>query len=300
MNIEFFDFNMNQSIVAPVIYDRNEHRTTNKGIVISKTVTEELKRFLFGFNSFVGIEKPPYYRIDAYFDNQALQIIEINASFVDGWGTALNLSRASGIKIDPKLLQFPKKFVTHSNLYFPELELFISELSLLGISGDICLSRYQDEPVYVYDRVGRKDQPNIIPYDGIRLDNKLNLGLFSKSWKSELVQVPRHYIGRFENWEDVPKDVVLKFCDKSSEECKRARQSVIFGKPDGKAPFIKRCYNTEALLAQDFVSPTKQGNDGCQLIIFVVNDTPVTGYVQYSWNKIINDNSIHAPLQIKN
>lgn len=298
MNIKFFDFNTDESIVAPIIYDRNQHRTTNKGVIISKKVTEELKKFLLGFNSFLSVEKPPYYRIDAYFDNKSLHIIEVNASFVDGWGTALNLSRASGININPKLLQFPKKFVSHSSLYMPELELFVKELSILGIKGDICLNRYQDEPVYVYDRVGRKDQPNIFPYDGIRLDNKMNLGLFSKTWQGEFVKIPRHYINRFDSWEQIPTEAVLKFCDKGSDECKRGRQSVIFGKPEGKAPFIKRCYNTETLLAQDFVPPKKQGSNSCQLIIFAVNDAPVTGYVQYSWNKVINDNSIHGPLQM--
>jgi len=305
VKINFFDFDMDESIVAPIIYGENRHYTTNRGVIISSEARQELKKFLSGFNASVNVEQIPYYRIDIYFNNQFLWILEINASFVDGWGTALNLSRASNIVVDPTRLIFPKRFVTKSKMYLPELELFMSEMSALGINDhSICDHSICErdgnsaDPIYVYGRVGLKNQPHILPYEGLRLDNKLNLGLFSRAWNGNMVKISRHYINRFEPWEKIPNEVVLKFCDKGSEECQRAGESVLFNKPTGKAPFLKRCYKAETLLAQDFVRPSKQNRDNCQLVVLVIGDEPITGYVQYSWNKIINDNSTHGPLCI--
>lgn len=300
MRINFFDFDMDKSIVAPIIYGENRHHTTNRGVVLSNETKQELKRFLSGFNASVGTERIPYYRIDAYFDEQFLWIIEINASFVDGWGTALNLARASGITVNPATLTFPKRFASKNRVYLPELELFTSELAHLGLHGhDVCEWNGNGvDPIYVYGRVGSKDQLHVLPYDGLRLDNKLNLGMFSRGWNGDLVKVPRHYIGRFDSWEEIPREVVLKFCDKGSAECERARQSVMFNKPSGKAPFIKRCYKAETLLVQDIIPPAKQDGNNCQLIIFAIGDEPITGYVQYSRSEIINDDSTHGPLRI--
>lgn len=300
MRISLWDFEMETSIVAPVIYGDYPHRTTNRGAIISSETTQELRRFLSDFNASASIERLPYYRIDAYFDDQTLWILEINASFVDGWGTALNLARASHIEIDPSNLIFPDRFATKNAVYRPELELFLCELSILGICHRKAHEWNEDnlDQIYVYGRVGSKDQPHILPYDGIRLDNKLNLGLFARTWNGDVVKVPRHYIERFNQWEEIPQGAVLKFCDKGSIECERARQSVILGKPLGKARFLKQCYRTETLLAQDFVRPVRQNGNNCQLIILAIGDKPITGYVQYSWDDIINDNSIHGPLRI--
>ncbi|MFA7209377.1 MAG: hypothetical protein WC120_03745 [Parcubacteria group bacterium] len=291
---------MDNSIVAPIIYGENRHSTTNKGVVISSGIRQELQSFLSGFNASIGIEQTPYYRIDAYFNEQRLWILEINASFVDGWGTALNLARASGIAFDPTPLVFPRRFASESSAYLPELRLFVSELAHLGLHDhDVCEWNGNGvDPIYVYGRIGSKDQPHILPYDGLRLDNKLNLGMFSRSWDGDAVKTPRHYINRFDSWEKVPRETVLKFCDKGSVECERARQSVILKKPTGKARFIKQCYDAETLIAQDIVRPMKQDGNNCQLIIFAIGDEPITGYVQYSRSEIINDNSIHGPLRI--
>lgn len=303
MHIKFFNFDTDPSIVAPVIYGTKRHETTSLGVTLSSGIAEELRFFFSEFNAFIGAEQCPYYRIDAYFDEQTLWILEINASFVDGWGTALNLARASKIPIDPKVLAFPQKFATTDTVYLPEMKLFLSELTCRGLK-EHKIYKYSeigsDEPVYVYGRVGSKKQPHILPYDGLRLDNKLNLGTFSREWCGEFVRTPEHHIRRFEDWENVPHDVVLKFCNKDSFECQRARQSVMFQKPSGKAPFLRQCYCEETLLAQNIVRPTKQGANNCQLIIFVIGDEPITGYVQYSQNEIINDNSIHGPLKILN
>lgn len=296
--IDFFDFEMDKSIVAPIIYGENPQSTTNRGVIIPRETKQELKTFLSGFNTYVGTEQIPYYRIDAYFVERTLWILEINASFVDGWGTALNLARASGIKVDPAPLIFPKRFVSVSKEYLPELNLFVAELSALNLKGhSVCENSNGIDLIYVYGRIRAKNR-QILPYDGLRLDNKINLGLFSREWNGNLVKVPRHYINRFESWEDIPLEVALKFCDKGSHECEQARQSVMFNKPLGRAPFIKQCYKEEKLLAQDIVCSTKQGGDNCQLIILAIGNEPITGYVQYSRKKIINDNSTHGPMRI--
>jgi hypothetical protein len=303
MNIKFCNFSMDQSIVAPVIYGNTPHQTTSRGIEISREVRDELKHFLSGFNALAGVERTPYYRIDAYFDEDTIWILEINASFVDGWGTALNLARASGIHVDPSRLNFPEQFSAKAEVYVPELELFAYELSTLGLSKKIVcdwpLNGSALKPTYVYGRVGTKEEPLILPYDGLRLDNKLHLGQLSRMWDGKLVRIPRHYMSRFQPWDEVPGDVVLKFCDKSSPECDRAKQSVLFGKPRGKAPFIKRCYNAETLLGQEVIQPAKENDMNCQLIIFAIGNEPLTGYIQYARGKIINDNSIHGPLRIR-
>ncbi len=300
MKINFFDFDMDQSIVAPVIYRNEKHKTTNKGIILPNYFTQEIRRFIASFNVSVGVEKPPYYRIDAYFNERSLSILEINAAFVDGWGTALNLARASNISVNAKSLIFPQRFASTSLDYLPELLLLIEELDVLGYKSHLLcdFDRSFNDSVYVYGRIELKGVQNVFPYDGHRLDNKLNLAMFSKVWDSDLVKIPKHYVSRFNFWEEVPKEVVLKFCDKGSVECEQARQSVMFNKPSGKAPFIKRCYKEELLIAQDIIQPTKQERYNCQLIIFVIGNEPVTGYVQYSDKEIINDNSIHGPLLI--
>jgi hypothetical protein len=116
MNIKFCNFDMDPSIVAPVIYGKNPHQTTSRGIELSQGVSDELRRFLSGFSASAGVEQTPYYRIDAYFDEDTLWILEINASFVDGWGTALNLARASGIQINHGRLIFPDQFATKAGV----------------------------------------------------------------------------------------------------------------------------------------------------------------------------------------
>src|SRR5690606_20317646 len=105
----------------------------SQGVVLSAKVKAELERFLEEYNAFLKVEQAPYYRIDAYFDQNTLWVLEVNAAFVDGWGTALNLSRASWISLDPKAMVFPKLFATVEEEYLPELQLLIDELAVLGI-----------------------------------------------------------------------------------------------------------------------------------------------------------------------
>jgi hypothetical protein len=298
MMIEFRDFSMNRSAVAPVIYGNSPHYTTNTGIELGEKVVKELRDFLKNFNLFMGVTKTAYYRMDAYFDENNLNILEINASFVDGWGTALNLARACDIAVDSRPLLFPKLFVNEDQVYMPEFELFKKELEIIGHETMHEQMDHLTPTVYYYGRWAEAQHEGIFPYDGIRIDNKLNLAMFGLAWKGDRVRIPKHYMRCLESWENIPDDVVLKFCDKGGEECQAARQSVIFNKPTGKAKFIKRCYEENALIAQEIIQPTKRGDNNCQLVILAINENPVTGYVQYSPKKIINDNSMHGPLRM--
>ncbi len=297
MTIRLRKFKMDKTVVARCIYGTELHRTTNVGVVISENSRWELSEFLRGYNEFVGVQQTPYYRIDAYFDGSTLTILEINASFVDGWGTALNLARASEIAINPSQLTFPKSFTCIEKVYEPELRLFIDELSVLGLSN--CLVDFQRSPpvpTYVYGRVGWPNEHNIFPYDGVRLDDKFNLANYDRARNSDVIKVPLHYWARYQTWEEIPTDVVLKFRDKSSPECAQARFSVLIGKPVGKAKFLKGCYASEVLIAQDFIQPTEHEGKNCQIVIMAIGNTPIVGYVQFSDSRIINDDSVHGPL----
>lgn len=318
-------FKVDENVVAPVIYGDQPHQICRKGYVLSSALRDELRIFLTHYNNFVGVEQTPYYRIDAYAqvyggDSHTpapvnhLDILEINASFVDGWGTALNLARASGIAIHPRELVFPKHLATMNSIYRPELDLFVAELAALGQTDHRIVewSPEPSEPTYVYGRVGSRETPTIIPYDGIRLDNKLNLARFGNVkwlWR-EGVRIPKHFIGETHEWADIPATAVLKFCDKGSDECLRTRTSVIFGKPQGNAPALKRFFREGKLLAQVRVQEDRhhflEGDFlehramflNAQIVILAIGNEPVTGYVQYSPKMLINDNSYHGPLQI--
>ena len=121
--IEFKEFPTKKELIAPVIYRETPHQTTNNGVVLSNEITNELSNFLALFNKFLKVQHDPYFRIDAYFDINTgmLYILEINASFVDGWGTALNLARASEIQVDQDKIKFPCQFATTNDDYLPEL-----------------------------------------------------------------------------------------------------------------------------------------------------------------------------------
>lgn len=301
--MEFRTFRMQAHWVAPNIYGDMQHHTTNLGCVIPKTIRRELESLLKQFNQLVGARRTPYYRIDAYFDPRdgLITILEINASFVDGWGTALNLARAAGIRVPSESLTFPNRLATTDWVYLPELQLFRDELRELGHDGHSIVEwTYDDsQPIYVYGRV-REVYDNVFPYDGLRLDNKLNLAQLSRRWQGRYVHIPRHFVSGKSNWDDIPGDAVLKFCNKNSIACQRARWSVCFGKPKGKAPFLRQCYREESLLAQEHITPASDGGiHNCQLVIMAIGNKVMTGYVQFSPKRLINDNSTHGPLMIQ-
>lgn len=298
--IEFKRFHLEKGEVAKCIYASECHFTTPNGVEVRVEMKRELERFLAEFNQHIGVVETPYYRIDAFFGRGKLQVVEINAAFVDGWGTALNLARASGISVNCGLLSFPDRLYSHELAYVPELELLARELAILGAGNPIvCGEIDKTFPTYVYGRL--EVATNIFPYDGVRVDNKMNLATFSRDWDGDLVVVPRHYFSPQDEWGKIPAEVFLKFSDKGSKECARGTRSVQRGKPSGKAKFLRKCYESGALIAQDIVETTRNEQEGkkrAQLVILAIGSNVITGYVQYSHDDIINDNSTHGPLEI--
>lgn len=322
--VDFFEFPTDQSQVAPVIYEDLPHRTTNMGVIISKEITRELRRFLRSFTKFIREDWPvvygPYCRIDAYFDKNSITILEVNTNFVDGWGTALNLSRTSGISINPRICRFPSRFVLNDESYLPELKLFIKELSNLNDSNDnisyiSVVPDLQDEiyreikfgsPAYYYCRSPYSTYAWLIPYKGAQLDCKSHLAIKAEYWKSKLVKIPKHYTsnigkdrGKECSWENLPDNVVLKFDDKINPAAQKSWFNVFMGKPSGKGSSLKRLYNDGIVLAQEMITPTKFNGNNCQLIILAIGANIVGGYVQYSPKAIITDDSLHGPLWIQ-
>jgi hypothetical protein len=245
-------------------------------------------------------------RMDVYPNRNSLSVLEVNTAFVDGWGTALNFSRAIGASLEVGGL-FPNRFGLMEEQYRPELKVLLGELALHGQTETSLVDwqesgESQETPIYVYGR-RKLEADQVLPKNGLFLDNKLWLTAFSKLWQGTVVEIPRSFscAGGTE-WQEVPKDVYLKFADKSSEESERARFSVRKGKPQGKAPFLKRAYSNGQLIAQSQVPVWPEEIDGAlrnaQLVVLSKGDL-ICGYVQYGYGSIINDNSIHGPLKFE-
>lgn len=237
--------------------------------------------------------------MDIYPNEGKLEVIEVNTAFVDGWGIALNLSRAAGQPLDASDI-FPSKFLTTESQYRPELQLLIGELAIGAVEIEDLSGC--DDPVYVYGRV--TDPPeNVLPRRGKEFDDKRLLAEFSRTWDSSIVTTPKSYsVEQGDTWQDVPDDVYIKFVDKSSDESEKARFSVKKGKPTGKAPFLKRAFNEGKLIAQDTIpeywQEIQETQKATQLVVLNQGNF-LTGYVQYGNGCIINDNSVHAPLLFK-
>ncbi len=300
MHVQFREFDFDPSVkVAPVIYQDQPHRVTPTGATISPGMGAELLEFIQQYAGSIGAGLNPYFRLDVYIRDDKLWVLEVNTAFVDGWGVALNLSRAAKAPVGIDELFFPRCFGMESSDYRPELELLIEELRIAGRTRHhICTPWSRPDcrgPVYVY---GRDDSALHWPENGWTLDNKLNLAWFSELWEGELVMTPKTYSAT-SDWADVPDNVFLKFVDKGSPEAIRAGFSVMPGKPAGKAPFIRRCYNAGDLIAQERVYGMRlpvEGRERQVQLVVLSNAQMLTGYVQYGAGIIVNDNSIHGPL----
>lgn len=180
--IKFKTFELDRTIVAPVIYRDYPHKTTPVGLVVEMAVVQELKCFLKKFLEFHNrTEAGTFIRVDAFFSENGLQVIELNVELADGWGVALNLARASGNLVTlPLGIELPSHYVAYTSNYISEYQLAVKEFCRLGHHvGDI-ESRYCEIEI--------KDE----------LDNKMCLERFSRIWKGDLVKVPKMYsTGRF-------------------------------------------------------------------------------------------------------
>jgi hypothetical protein len=223
-----------------------------------------------------------------------LAVVEIGRSFPDGWGAALNLSRAAGIDIKPTP-DFPGRFVLQDEAYRAELELLIAELGSGRIIAD-------SEPV-------EGGSAFVYGYTDPELDDKRILAEFARGWSGGPVVIPQFYTPEDTAWADIPEGVYLKFVDKQGPEAQRARFSVLRGKPEGKARFLRQCYEAGKLIAQQeiegigmkgepYMPAGQEGENPRAQVILLSQGAPITGYVQYSDKAIINDDSVRGPLQV--
>jgi len=310
--VRFVRFPLDEAVVAPTIYRRRERTgpvgyeyvdqpniVTAEGVVLEEQVTSELDRLLAGYGEFTGrpgiTSRTDLLPVRGPQDGRVrLAVIEIGRSFPDGWGAALNLSRAAGIVVEPAP-DFPERFVLRDEAYRPELELLVAELG--GGRSIATGDEAPGEGAFVYG------------YTDPTLDDKRLLAEFARDWSGDWVIVPQFYSAEDTAWADIPPDVYLKFVDKQGPEAQRARFSVLRGKPEGKARFLRQCYEAGTLIVQREAEgigmngdPYIPAGEPCEnpraQVILLSQGAPITGYVQYSDKAIINDDSVRGPLQV--
>jgi hypothetical protein len=71
----------------------------------------------------------------------------------------------------------------------------------------------EQSKTYVYGVISRTI--NVFPYDGMRMDNKMNLAMFSKIWESKNIEIPQIITPSEASWEEMPKDYVYKISGKN-------------------------------------------------------------------------------------
>lgn len=298
-NFELINTDMNENIVAKTIYWNEQRKFWKQMIEISPEIQQELNSFLEKYSQFVWMKKTSFYRIDAYFNEEKLYILDINASFVDGWWNALNFARATSQEVDNILNEvMPERFYLQDEIYRPEFELCIQELQKLWIEAWEVQELSERMKTYVYGILPRTI--NTFPYDGLRIDNKMNLALFSKIWNSNNIEIPQIITPSEASWEDVPKDYVYKITWKNDVQINTSWQltgwKVKVWKPK-KWKWAADKWQDGKMLAQKQVETLKNIQwENMQLIFMCANNTVISGYTQASSNDIINDNSAQSPL----
>lgn len=301
MPVTFRKFVLNSSIVAPCIYGTARHRTTTLGAVLSGALRDELRRLLLQLLDVAGVdEEGTFFRIDAYPDTDGrLHVLEVNAHFVDGWGTALNLARAAGCRMSLDTARFPRLWTSEEDIYLPELKLARDELARLGVADPRAIGWREamngfEEPVYWYGRFRRfDDYPYMRPAAGDRLDDK---GLFTELsllWEGDEVLVPMTYGCELTSWDELPRNVVFKPRRKYDADL-----PVQFRSDIGRGREICQAYEDGNVIAQEVLTRHLMNNRPIQLIVMCVGVEPVTGYLQHAGEgvRIINDDSEHGPL----
>lgn len=296
-NIEQREFTLDNDIIAKSIYWKKERDFTNEWLLISGNLKKELEEFLDQFIEFINLEKTAFFRIDAYFDDEKLYILDVNGAFVDGWWNALNFSRAIKQQISSVLLwKFPENFYLQDEVYRPEFNLLLSELRLQWNVVQEVDKIEEINKTYIYGESQRK--ANLFPYDWLRIDNKMNLALFSKQWTWNNIEIPDFILVNDASWEDVPKDYVFKISWKS--DIWKGWWKVNVWKPK-KWKVWSKLWEENKLVAQRIVKPfIDSGWRNNQAIIMSIENEPVVGYVQKSMDRIINDNSLQWPLVFNN
>ncbi len=300
--IIFKDFRIDSDIIAPKIYSWVDRQISNKWIEVSPEIREELSEFLEAYIKYLWMKwKKTFFRIDSYFDNNRLYILDINASFVDWWWNGLNFLRSVWGKVDNLLLwNFPAKFFLLEEQYRPEFELCIRELnnSLWDNTFWEIDSLNSQTQTYVYWNTSQISE-NIFPFNWVENDDKIKLAIFSQAWKWDLVKIPNFILPWDEpDYSKLSDNIVLKIASKNNIRSDW-RNKVIVWKPKKWKDWQK---NWEAwiLVAQEIVNPSI--NDwlwNSQAIILTSWVNAITWYVQNSTKNIINDNSIQSPLIFK-
>lgn len=288
------NIDINPDIIAKSIYSGEIREYSEQGVELNIQIIAEFNQLLAAFTQFVWQKRTSYYRVDAYFDDDKLYILDINASFVDGWWNAMNMSRAMwNPQTSDDMDVFPENFYLQDGLYRPEFELFRSELEKLWISSQEVFDvseRYKTYAYWVFDK-----KENLFPFDGVRIDNKMNLALFSKIWEWNNIEIPNIILPSDCSWQDTPKDFVYKITWKS-DISNRWTWKVKIWKPKKWAWAWKQWENYKMVAQQPVETLKNSKGQSMQLIIMCANDQAITGYVQSSVSDIINDNSVQSPL----
>lgn len=311
--IEIQKFSLQRNMIPHSLYGGKPYYAGSTGVVISRDVRDELQRFLGAFLGFCGYgTKGVYLRLDAFLDplHDQLYILEINARFVDGWGTALNLNRAAGIRVELADVYFPSLWhlpVTSSK-YRREFLLVLHELQYRYRSvreiGEAALGRYE---VYYYGwgRRFRDERTMIVPAHGYEIEDKLKLAQFSWEWDGCHVKVPGICFYPAWEWDDVIGEhcgkMILKFTEKGSLEARRAGASVLYSVDRHNERFLRDCYRSGVLVAQEVVETRIIDGKMSQVVILACGSIPVTGYILLApqHTRSINDCFLHGPLRFE-
>ncbi len=308
-NIQLQDFSLDTTVIPSEIYQWRRRSITSLGLKMWTQVRDELDRFIEEYLEVSGFprDKSPFLRIDAYInpDGSALQILDINASFVDGWWNALNLTRAMGTSANQVLLEdFPSRLLLQEECYRPEFELAVRELELRW--SDLKWRKRLKEvqaldsrvSTYVYGNPPWIQEENTYPYDALRMDNKRLLAQFSQIWKWTTVQVPKIYTPDSFSWANLPSGWVLKLISKKDiMENPQIRRVQIWVKKNNSS--LRLLWDAGRLIVQENVATMKDNSGNNTQIIILATRKSVVGYTQFSPKSIINDDSIQWPLLLQ-
>ncbi|MCA9375969.1 MAG: hypothetical protein KC925_02800 [Candidatus Doudnabacteria bacterium] len=303
--IEFRTFPLTQGILPRTIYKYYLCKWDERGVVLPEAIRSGLSALLQEVVLRAG-ESPDqeglYFRVDLYVDPACdiVYVLEVNACFVDGWGTALALSRAAGHAVVLAPEQFPRRWTVHNTSYHPEFELALRELQIAG-AGPLEALSWSDvlfgacvDPTYWYGQFrARNTHPDVWPYKGSVLDSKRWLAEVSKTWSHPMVRIPAFFDHTSHDWDVLPEEVVFKPVQKAD-----ATDTVKFRAGMGKGKAVKRRYGRGLMLAQERVPTFRLDSQPVQLIVMCAGTTPVAGYTLIADPdaSIINDSASHGPL----
>lgn len=307
---------LNERLLPSSIYGDAPYRHVPLAVYVSRTMQEGITQLLRALLQKTGLsEEGTYFRVDAYLDAdpslQTLWVLEVTAQYVDGWGIALNLLRASS-EPPPPSLDFPSTWVLDNPLYRPEVELDVREIAF-ATAGEVRPRvvtpeemQEGDDPIYWY---GWKapSEPRIRPAHGYLLEDKIHLHRLSRGYVGEhqvsgtlpsmrSVRIPSMYTYEHCAWNDLPFPIV----------CKNRRKNVgVYGnvalcrtKTDtGK--HARRAYERGEAVAQAYVEPYRHDTSRpTQLEILCIGTKPVTGYLLQGDPEtfVLNDRVAHGPL----